>query len=111
MEVALRPRLNAPDVVRSALGPREKISETTIDKLLAAPSKIIIPERYIPEQPPELSAEEKRRRHDKVEAIKKMLSETPAISANGNDVSKLVREAKRILWGSFSCVSNRHAKV
>ena len=51
MEVALRPRINAPDVVRSALGPRpDKISENTIDKLLLAPSKILIPERYIPEQ-------------------------------------------------------------
>lgn len=50
MEVALRPRINAPDVVRSALGQRDKISENTIDKLLAAPSKILIPERYIPEQ-------------------------------------------------------------
>lgn len=49
MEVALRPRINAPDVVRSALGPREKISENTIDKLFGAPSKILIPERYIPE--------------------------------------------------------------
>lgn len=50
MEVALRPRINAPDVVRSALGHREKISENSIDKLFAAPSKIVIPERYIPEQ-------------------------------------------------------------
>jgi hypothetical protein len=82
MEVALRPRINAPDVVRSALGPREKISENTIDKLFGAPSKIFIPERYIPEQLPELSPEEKRRRQEKVEAIKKMLSDTPAISGN-----------------------------
>ncbi|XP_059610833.1 uncharacterized protein LOC132257812 [Phlebotomus argentipes] len=84
MEVALRPRSNAPDVVRSALGPREKISENTIDKLLAAPSKILIPERYIPEQPPELSPEEKKRRQEKVEAIKKMLSEAPINPSNDN---------------------------
>lgn len=50
MEVALRPRINAPDVVRSAMGPREKISESTIDKMLMVPNKIVIPERYIPEQ-------------------------------------------------------------
>lgn len=49
MEVALRPRMNAPDVVRSALGQGEKISENTIDNLLLAPNKIVIPERYIPE--------------------------------------------------------------
>lgn len=85
MEVALRPRINAPDVVRSALAPREKmkISENTIDKLFGAPNKILIPERYIPEQTPELSPEEKRRRQEKVEVIKKMLSETtPTISGN-----------------------------
>lgn len=50
MEVALRPRINAPDVVRSALGHKEKISENSIDRLFAAPNKIVIPERYIPEQ-------------------------------------------------------------
>ena len=83
MEVALRPRINAPDVVRSALGPREKISENTIDNLFGAPNKILIPERYIPEQTPELSPEEKKRRQEKVEAIKKMLSDTtPTISGN-----------------------------
>jgi hypothetical protein len=83
MEVALRPRINAPDVVRSALGPREKISENTIDNLFGAPNKIIIPERYIPEQAPELSPEEKKRRQEKVEAIKKMLSDTtPTLSGN-----------------------------
>lgn len=83
MEVALRPRINAPDVVRSAIGPREKISENTIDNLFGAPNKILIPERYIPEQAPELSPEEKKRRQEKVEAIKKMLSETtPTISGN-----------------------------
>jgi hypothetical protein len=83
MEVALRPRINAPDVVRSALGPREKISENTIDNLFWAPNKILIPERYIPEQVPELSQEEKKRRQEKVEVIKKMLSETtPTLSGN-----------------------------
>lgn len=101
MEVALRPRINAPDVVRSALGQGEKISENTIDNLLLAPNKIVIPERYIPEtvsrrrqafenviisllfslKTPELSPEEKKRRQEKVESIKKMLAEAP-ISSN-----------------------------
>jgi hypothetical protein len=83
MEVALRPRINAPDVVRSALGPRENISENTINNLFSAPNKILIPERYIPEQAPELSPEEKKRRQEKVEAIKKMLSDTPS-TMSGN---------------------------
>lgn len=99
MEVALRPRMNAPDIVRSALGggqqqqqqhpAREKISENTIDKLLLAPSKIVIPERYVPEQLPELSAEEKKKRQEKVEAIKKMLSEAPMNSGNVRRIIQL----------------------
>lgn len=81
MEVALRPRLNAPDVVKSAISQRDKISENTIDKLFATPDKILIPERYIPDNEElELSPDEQRKRRAKVESIKKMLSETPSIS-------------------------------
>uniref|UniRef100_W8BG47 Pleckstrin homology domain-containing protein n=2 Tax=Ceratitis capitata TaxID=7213 RepID=W8BG47_CERCA len=87
MDLALRPRMNAPDVVRSALGHGEKISENTIDNLLLAPNKIVIPERYIPEKTPELSPEEKKRRQEKVESIKKMLIEAPISSANDTTVS------------------------
>ncbi|EDV90688.1 GH14270 [Drosophila grimshawi] len=97
MEVALRPRINAPDVVRSALGQGEKISENTIDNLLLAPNKIVIPERYIPETTPELSPEEKKRRQEKVESIKKMLAEAP-ISSNENETlpaSKITAEKKQ----------------
>jgi hypothetical protein len=84
MDLALRPRMNAPDIVRSALGTRDKISENTIDNLFGAPNKIVIPERYIPEQTPELSPEEKRRRQEKVEAIKKMLSDTTSTTVSAN---------------------------
>ncbi|XP_020817746.1 uncharacterized protein LOC110191283 isoform X2 [Drosophila serrata] len=97
MEVALRPRMNAPDVIRSALGQGEKISENTIDNLLLAPNKIVIPERYIPETTPELSPEEKKRRQEKVESIKKMLSEAP-LSSNENETlppSKINAEKKQ----------------
>ncbi|XP_067619528.1 uncharacterized protein kmr isoform X3 [Eurosta solidaginis] len=87
MDLALRPRMNAPDVVRSALGQGEKISENTIDNLLLAPNKIVIPERYIPEKTPELSPEEKKRRQEKVESIKKMLAEAPISSATDTTVS------------------------
>lgn len=91
MDLALRPRINAPDVVRSALGQRDtKISENSIDRLFAAPSKIVIPERYIAEQAPELSPEEKRRRQEKVESIKKMLAEAPI---NQSSVSVPTRRA------------------
>ena len=51
MERALRPRINAPDVVRSTLSQKElKYNESTIDSLLGAPNKIFIPERYVPEK-------------------------------------------------------------
>ncbi|XP_045486945.1 uncharacterized protein LOC110995367 isoform X5 [Pieris rapae] len=78
MERALRGA--APDVVRSAL-PATKIPDS-IDQLLAAPQKIVIPERYIPEKPPELSPEEQQKRQEKVESIKKMLS-----SSSGDQTS------------------------
>lgn len=49
MERALRGA--APDVVRSALPPQAlRLADNTIDQLLAAPQKILIPERYIPEK-------------------------------------------------------------
>ncbi|XP_037867847.1 uncharacterized protein LOC101738815 isoform X5 [Bombyx mori] len=77
MERALRGA--APDVVRSALPPRDlRRADNTIDQLLAAPQKIVIPERYIPEKPPELSPEEQQKRQEKVESIKKMLTSTSA---------------------------------
>lgn len=51
MERALRPRINAPDVVRSTLSHKElKYNESTIDQLLGTPNKIFIPERYVPEK-------------------------------------------------------------
>ncbi|XP_047034524.1 uncharacterized protein LOC124640683 isoform X2 [Helicoverpa zea] len=77
MERALRGA--APDVVRSALPPQAlRLADNTIDQLLAAPQKILIPERYIPEKPPELSPEEQQKRQEKVESIKKMLTGTSA---------------------------------
>ncbi|XP_050458897.1 uncharacterized protein LOC126855359 isoform X3 [Cataglyphis hispanica] len=86
MERALRPRINAPDVVRSTLSHKElKYNESTIDQLLGTPNKIIIPERYIPEQTPELTAEEQEQRLKKAEAIRKMLSETTVTAPEGGD--------------------------
>nr|XP_034196114.1 uncharacterized protein LOC117611843 isoform X4 [Osmia lignaria] len=86
MERALRPRINAPDVVRSTLSHKElKYNESTIDQLLGTPNKIVIPERYIPEQTPELTAEEQQHRLKKAEAIRKMLSETTVTATEGND--------------------------
>lgn len=50
MERALRGGV-APDVVRSAIPPQKlRLADNTIEQLLAAPQKILIPERYIPEK-------------------------------------------------------------
>lgn len=83
MERALRQRIDAPDVVRSTLSNKElKYNESTIDNILGTPNKISIPERYIPEQLPQLTAEEQEQRLRKVESIKKMLSDTAIISGS-----------------------------
>lgn len=83
MERALRQKIDAPDVVRSTLSNKElKYNENTIDNILGTPNKISIPERYIPEQLPQLSAEEQEHRQRKVESIKKMLSDTTIISGS-----------------------------
>ncbi|XP_041982981.1 uncharacterized protein LOC121736018 isoform X5 [Aricia agestis] len=81
----------APDVVRSACGARLPAPDS-IDRLLAAPQKILIPERYIPEKPPELSPEEQQKRQEKVESIKKMLTST---SADPNNTKSPDSEEKK----------------
>lgn len=74
-------RSNPPDVIQcSARNGQEKISTTTIDGLFATPDKIFIPERYVPEDSPELSPTEVLKRKNKVENIKKMLSKTSSVS-------------------------------
>ncbi|XP_063832352.1 uncharacterized protein LOC135081544 isoform X5 [Ostrinia nubilalis] len=85
MERALR-TAPAPDVVRSALPAQAtRLADSTIDQLLAAPQKILIPERYIPEKPPELSPEEQQKRQEKVESIKKMLTSSSADPSKSPD--------------------------
>lgn len=88
MERALRQRIDAPDVVRSTLSNKElKYNENTIDNILGTPNKINIPERYIPEQLPQLSVEEQEYRLKKVESIKKMLSDTAIISSSSSNLN------------------------
>ncbi|XP_052753981.1 uncharacterized protein LOC113520434 isoform X5 [Galleria mellonella] len=79
----------APDVVRSALPPpAHRLADNAIDQLLAAPQKILIPERYIPEKPPELSPEEQQKRQEKVESIKKMLTSSSADTNKSPDTEE-----------------------
>ncbi|XP_063929554.1 uncharacterized protein LOC135141905 isoform X3 [Zophobas morio] len=88
MERALRQRIDAPDVVRSTLSNKElKYNENTIDNILGTPNKINIPERYIPEQLPQLSAEEQEHRLRKVESIKKMLSDAAILSSSSSNLA------------------------
>lgn len=88
MERALRQRIDAPDVVRSTLSNKElKYNENTIDNILGTPNKINIPERYVPEQLPQLTAEEQEYRLKKVESIKKMLSDTAIISSSSSNLN------------------------
>lgn len=68
-------KTNPPDVVQCS----SNISATTIDGLFLTPNKIFIPERYVPEDSPELSPKELMKRKNKVENIKKMLSQTSTV--------------------------------
>ena len=64
-----------------------KVDTTSIDKLFGAPDKIEIPERYVPEKETSvdssggsgISQEERRKKMEKVESIRRMLgAQTPA---------------------------------
>ncbi|KAF2355141.1 hypothetical protein FHG87_014105 [Trinorchestia longiramus] len=86
MARALRPR-NHPDVVKSTLSTRDlRINETTIDSIFGAPSKIHIPERYVPDEDDakDVSPEERRRREDKALSIRRMLTESSTNLAHEN---------------------------
>lgn len=50
--------------------------ESLIDRILGTPEKIDIPERYIPEEEPQLEPEEERKRSQKAEAICRLLSKS-----------------------------------
>ena len=77
----LHPHPFAPDVVRSTISQAIRINEKTIDKILSAPDKIVIPERYVPEQQvEEVGEEEKQRRLKKTESIRRMLTGHGAVT-------------------------------
>ncbi|XP_014250427.1 uncharacterized protein LOC106667180 isoform X2 [Cimex lectularius] len=89
MERVLRPRLTTPDVVRSTLNRTDpNFTKETIDNILGAPGKIVIPERYIPETQPQLTKEEIQKRSKKADAIRKMLCETATVSPKDAEVKE-----------------------
>ena len=70
----------APDVVRSTIGQSIRINDKTIDRLFCAPDKIVIPERYVPEQQvEEIGEEEKQKRIRKTESIRRMLTGSASV--------------------------------
>lgn len=70
----------APDVVRSTIGQPIRINDKTIDRLFCAPDKIVIPERYVPEQQvEEIGEEEKQKRLRKTESIRRMLTGSASV--------------------------------
>ncbi|XP_043244246.1 filaggrin-2-like isoform X2 [Amphibalanus amphitrite] len=74
----LRQASSTPDIVRASRpGLATKYDEDTIDKLLARPQKIRIPERYVPELEVEpMSVEERLQRSRKAASIRKMLTQS-----------------------------------
>uniref|UniRef100_A0A0A9Z2C9 Pleckstrin homology domain-containing family A member 7 n=2 Tax=Lygus hesperus TaxID=30085 RepID=A0A0A9Z2C9_LYGHE len=95
MERVLRPRLTTPDVVRSTLNRTDtSFTKETIDNILGAPGKIVIPERYIPESQPQLSREEIMKRSKKADAIRKMLCETTTVAAKEGEVKEKTHSIK-----------------
>ena len=83
----------APDVVRSTITQAIRINEKTIDNLFAAPDKIVIPERYVPEQEvEEVGEEEKQKRLKKTESIRRMLTGSASVDLPRPASSKALQQ-------------------
>ncbi|XP_033751665.1 uncharacterized protein LOC117335636 isoform X7 [Pecten maximus] len=90
-----RSRLDVPDIVQSSqMRDDQTIDSGTIDKeILFVPDKVLIPERYNPESDEEdLTEEDKARRHEKAEKIKKLLAQQSVHSISQPDVSQVAGE-------------------
>jgi hypothetical protein len=113
MERILKPRANAPDVIKSALDKKDtKINTRTIDNLFGAPEKINIPERYIPESvrsnvmiksdkhikisryfKDNITPEERQVRLKKADSIRKMLADTTSTGDSAGSRRDNIRDA------------------
>ncbi|XP_060072453.1 uncharacterized protein LOC132552308 [Ylistrum balloti] len=90
-----RSRMDIPDIVQSSQMRDDQMIDTgTIDKeILFVPDKVLIPERYNPESDEEdLTEEDKARRHEKAEKIKKLLAQQSIHSLSQPDVSQVAGE-------------------
>ncbi|KAH9499957.1 hypothetical protein Btru_076009 [Bulinus truncatus] len=85
---------NYPDIVKSSQTKMDQIDANMIDReILFLPEKVLIPERYDPDADAEnLSEEDRLRRMEKAERIKKVLASQSVLSLSQQDVSKLPPE-------------------
>ena len=80
-------------MVRSTITQAIRINEKTIDNLFAAPDKIVIPERYVPEQEvEEVGEEEKQKRLKKTESIRRMLTGSASVDLPRPASSKALQQ-------------------
>jgi len=95
-------------VVKSSSTSREyDFDESLIDKILCAPDKINIPERYIPEAE-DLPPEEERKRLEKAEKICRLLSKSNGIAPIPPVVSnRLTLSSKDLSRNELTPVRNR----
>ena len=78
-----------------------KVDSTSIDKLFGAPDKIQIPERYVPEKEtadPAVAGEERRRKMEKVESIRRMLGAQAPAMAGGPSQSAINMNEESVLY-------------
>ncbi|XP_023344640.1 uncharacterized protein LOC111713888 isoform X3 [Eurytemora carolleeae] len=89
-----------PDYVKSSQHTERKLDSSCIDGVLGAPDKIHIPQRYIPEQEENVGEEERRKKMEKVENIKKMLGcsdqVNQSLSLNQIIAKQVMQRSRRI---------------
>ncbi|XP_052220641.1 uncharacterized protein LOC127837513 isoform X3 [Dreissena polymorpha] len=86
--------LDVPDIVKSSTTKADMFDERTIDReVLFRPAKVEIPERYIPDSDDEsVTEEEKVKRREKADKIKRILTQQSVHSLSQPDVSRVAGE-------------------
>ncbi|XP_052065774.1 uncharacterized protein LOC127705489 isoform X8 [Mytilus californianus] len=86
-----------PDIVKSSTTKVDQMDEVSFEReVLAFPNKVEIPERYMPESDEEsFTEEEKYRRQEKSDRLKKILTQQSIHSLSQPDVSNVAQEKVR----------------
>ncbi|VDI02584.1 Hypothetical predicted protein [Mytilus galloprovincialis] len=86
-----------PDIVKSSTTKVDQMDDTSFEReVLAFPNKVLIPERYMPESDEEsFTEEEKYRRQEKSDRLKKILTQQSIHSLSQPDVSNVAQEKVR----------------